>query len=58
MTVDRETSGAATGKMRKAWDRPAMRKAWDRPELRRLEAVGAELDQKKADDGVQGKGVS
>jgi hypothetical protein len=42
MTVGRETSGAATGKSRKAWDRPVFRKAWDRPELRKLDTSGAE----------------
>jgi hypothetical protein len=51
MTVGRETSGAATGKRRKAWDRPAFRKAWDRPELRKLDTSGAENLQKKARDG-------
>jgi hypothetical protein len=56
MTVGRETSGAGTGKSRKAWDRPAFRKAWDRPELRKLDTSGAEALQRKAGDlvGTQG----
>ena len=56
MTVGRETSGAATGKSRKAWDRPVFRKAWDRPELRKLDTSGAEALQKKARDGSGSQG--
>jgi hypothetical protein len=56
MTVGRESSGAATGKCRKAWDRPVFRKAWDRPELRKLDTSGAEFLQKKARDGESSQG--